>query len=931
MRVFPSPLVIVPAIRHVVPGRLRLFLAVALCVPAVALPAQNRGSKSESAKGTTAASSRSAATSGHLIPVPSARAEARTGLIIIDGRLDEAAWASATPITDFTQVDPDEGKPASQRTEVRFLFDADAVYVGARMFDAEGAKGVRTQLSRRDANFDSDWFSVVIDGYHDHQGRAFFTVNPSGSRQDQIGTGSSCCDSGWDPIWEAAAQVDSAGWSAELRIPLSQLRFSRDSLQTWGLQVRRFIQRRQEQDQWSFWRKNEVGGPSRFGHLEGVKIASQPRHLEVLPYVVARAKAVQVAPGNPFNDGHTQDARAGADLKYLLTPNLTLDATFNPDFGQVEVDPAQVNLSAFETFFQEKRPFFIEGAGVFSFGNTSCMFCSNFSGIESFYSRRIGRAPSGASLAAAQGPYADVPDASTILGAAKITGRTGNGWTVGLLNATTRQERARVQRTDGSRIDVPVEPLTNFLVGRLKRDFRSGDVVTGLYASSVSRRLTDDFRPSLNTHSEMFGYDFESHWKNHNYSLIASVLASNISGDPRDITARQRSSARYYQRPDDRRSVDTTARSMQGAGAYVRLGKDGGNWNWELMGNTRTPGFEVNDIAYQSRADYAWFNGNVARFLSQPTSWYRTLFLIAGGQYQRNFQGLEVTGRDFHVGAFGTTPSFGNVNAFLILRPTLLDDRLLRGGPAVLVPGGGYANATYSTDSRRVVNGQVQGSYSWNTQRGFGNTFSATVRVRPSSFIALSAGPSYSLTRAVRQYVQSVADPTAVAFNGTRYVLSGLKQSTLGMDTRLSVTFSPRMTFELYAQPFFASGQYYGFKEYAAPRGLDVVVYGRDAGTVRDLRDASNRVTSYTVDPDGTGPAAPFAITNPDFNVRSLNGNAVFRWEYRPGSTLFVVWTQQRSSSESTGEFDLGHDGPALLSAKPDNIFLVKMNWWWSR
>ena len=881
--------------------------------------------------GASAAASTHGSSSAHSVPVPSAHAVVRSAPVVLDGKLDEAAWAAAEPITEFRQVDPDEGKPATQRTEVRFLFDDAALYVGARMYDTEGAKGVRTQLVRRDADFESDWFQIVIDGYHDHLGRAFFIVNPSGSRQDQIGVSSSCCDSGWDPIWEAATSIDAQGWTAEIRIPLSQLRFSRDSLQTWGLQVRRFIQRNNEQDQWAFWKKNEFGGPSRFGHLEGVKIATQPRHLEVLPYVVSRAQVVQHQPGDPFNDGHKQDARVGADLKYLLTSNLTLDATFNPDFGQVEVDPAQVNLSAFETFFEEKRPFFIEGAGVFQFGSTRCNFCSNFSGIESFYSRRIGRAPVGASLAYAEGPYADVPENSTILGAAKITGRTKSGYTIGLLNATTREEQARVQRDDGSRLDVPVEPLTNFLVGRVKRDFRNGNLVTGVYGSSVVRSLTDDFKPMLNSHSEMLGWDLESYWKNRTYSLLASLMFSNIAGEARDITARQRSSARYYQRPDDRRAVDSLATSMQGAGAYVRVGKDAGDWNWELQMNTRTPGYEVNDISFQSRADYTWFNGNVARFFSKPTSWYRTLYLVTGGQYQRNYQGLEVTGRQAHIGAFGNTPSYGNFGLFLIVRPSLLDDRLLRGGPAEVVPGGGTVSGSYSTDSRRRVQGSFQGTHSWNVQRGFGESLNANVRIRPSSFISLSAGPSYSLTRAVRQYVQAVPDPTAVDFGGTRYVLSGLKQVSLGLDTRLNVTFTPNMTFELYAQPYFATGAYFGFKEYTKPRGSNVVVYGRDVGTVQPVHDASGQVTSYTIDPDGSGVAPAFSLANPDFNFRSLRGNAVFRWEYRPGSTLFFVWTQERSSSAPTGEFDFGHDRAALFAAKPDDIFLVKMNWWLSR
>ena len=867
----------------------------------------------------------------HSIPVPSAHAARRTSPIVLDGSLDDAAWQSAEPITELLQVDPDEGKPQTERTEVRFLFDDDALYIGARMYDRAGAKGVTTQLVRRDGSFTSDWFQVVIDGYHDHLGRAFFTVNPSGSRQDAIGVGSSCCDDGWDPVWEAAAKVDSLGWVAELRIPLSQLRFSRDSEQTWGLQVRRFIQRNNEQDQWAFWYKKEFGGPSRFGHLEDIRIASQPSHLEVMPYVVGRAQAVAHTPGDPFNNGHRKDSRIGADVMYLLTPNLTLNATINPDFGQVEVDPAQVNLSAFETYFQEKRPFFVEGAGVFNFGMANCNFCSNFSGVESFYSRRIGRAPVGSSLAYAEGTYADVPDASTILGAAKVTGRTTGGWTIGMLDAVTSREQARVQRDDGTQTHVTVEPLTNFLVTRLKKDSRGGNTVQGLYASSVVRNLEDAFKPTLNTHSEMYGYDLEQYWNNRTYSFLTSLMYSNIAGDRRAITARQQSSARYYQRPDDRRVVDTLATSMQGAGAYMRIAKDAGDWFWELMGNTRTPGFEVNDIAFQSKADYIWFNGNIGRYYSKPTSWYRTMAYLVGAQYQRNYQGLEVVGRDFHAGAFGTTPSNGNMQAFIIVRPSLLDDRLLRGGPAVVAPGSSVLSATYNTDARRRIVANLQVQHAWNTERGFGENVYTSVQWRPASYVSVSAGPSFSRTRAVRQYVSAVADPTATAFGGTRYVLAGLDQKTISMDTRLTVTFTPRMSFELYAQPFFSAGQYDSFREYRAPRDKAVITYGRDAGSIAAVRDAAGRVTSYTIDPDGSGPAASFTLTNPDFNYRSLRGNAVYRWEFRPGSTLYLVWTQERSSSDVMGEFDFSRDQRALFEARPDNIFLLKINWWLSR
>ena len=347
------------------------------------------------------------------------------------------------------QVDPEEGKPASQRTEVRFLFDDDALYVGAKMYDTEGAQGVTTRLVRRDASFDSDYLEIVIDGYHDHLSRAFFDVNPSGSKSDHIGVGTSCCDASWDPIWEAATHIDEDGWTAEIRIPYSQLRFSRDSVQTWGLQVRRFIKRRDEQDQWSLWGKTEAGGPSRFGHLEGLRIAASRSKLELLPYVVSKSSSVATAPGDPFNAHGRPTMRAGLDLKDRLTSNLTLDATINPDFGQVEVDPAVLNLSAFETFFPEKRPFFVEGAQVFDFGEFGCNFCSNSQAMSGFYSRRIGRAPTGATLATDNYACADVPDATTILGRGQDHRAHGERFHRGVARRRDGPGQRRVQTADG--------------------------------------------------------------------------------------------------------------------------------------------------------------------------------------------------------------------------------------------------------------------------------------------------------------------------------------------------------------------------------------------------------------------------------------------------------------------------------------------------
>ena len=499
-----------------------------------------------------------AAGSSHAVPVPSAVAAPKTGGITLDGRLDEEAWTNAAPVTDFTQIDPKEGEPATQRTEVRFLYDDEALYVGARMFERNGPRDIMSRLVRRDGEADSDYFELVLDSYHDHLGRAFFNVTPGGVKWDALGLAGSFADVSWDPVWEAATRIDSLGWVAEYRIPYSQLRFSRSASQTWGLQVRRFMQRSHEHVQWSHWRKTEVGGPSRFGHLEGLRIGSVPRQFELLPYAVTRSRHVR--PGSaddPFNDGSRQDIRVGGDVKALLTSNLTLDATINPDFGQVEVDPATVNLSAFETFFEEKRPFFVAGSGLFNFGAANCYFCSNFSSIESFYSRRIGRAPQGAGIATDSGQFADVPENSTILGAAKITGRTSKGVNVGLLNAVTRREMASVVRADGTGFDQEVEPLTNYFVGRATKEYRGGNVVLGGIATSVVRRLGDAaLRDRLTSHAEAIGSDLVLQWDSKNYSLFASAMLSNVAGDSAAMLRVQRSSARYSQRPDRQFGTD---------------------------------------------------------------------------------------------------------------------------------------------------------------------------------------------------------------------------------------------------------------------------------------------------------------------------------------------------------------------------------------
>jgi hypothetical protein len=878
-------------------------------------------------------------------PVPTAGAALRSGPISIDGRLDEEAWKQATPITELRQTQPHKGNPATLATEVRILYDDEALYVGARMSEPMGAKGIRAPLSRRDqllaangnnGSFNSlttDKLAIVLDPYHNHIDEIWFEINPAGVRGDQFNG-----DPSWDPVWEGASRVDAGGWSAELRIPYSQLRFSRDSAQTWGLQVWRIVDRLNEQDMWSFRRRDESGGPAYFGHLQGIRVNSRPRQAELLPYVVSRGQFKYASPADPYHDSRDMRVYAGADLKYNLTSNLTLDATINPDFGQVEVDPATLNLSAYETFYDEKRPFFVANRNAFSFGGTSCYFCSNFSGLDVLYSRRIGRPPQLNGYVGRQAAYLDAPDDATILGAAKITGRTRSGYTVGLLDAVTGRETARYITAAGEpERTQTVEPLTNYFMGRVRKELRHGATTVGVVATSTLRQLAGDsvLVSQLRDNASAVGFDWSHAWKNRTYRWRGSVVGSDVRGSANAIALTQRSSTHWFQRPDREVSsdglfstrYDTTATSLRGYGLYSRLAKENGSWLWEAQTNWRSPGFEVNDLSYLDRTDYRWMSFNLARQWTTPGRWYRSMFAIAGGQQEFNYDGLRT---DFERQAYYSIefPNYWNLRTFVIRNGTNDNDRLTRGGPVVRQPGYNFGHVQVSTDPRRgaVFDVTLRGSEGFDDTRSW--TFNPGVALKPASNIFVQLSPSYNWAQNKQQYVLRQADATATAFAGSRYVFGYVTTRTASLETRVNWTMRPTVTLQLYAQPFFASGQYSAFGEFAAPRTDVQLDYGRDIGTL--ARDPAT--STYTADPDGAaGPAPAFTFSDPNFTSRSLRGTAVLRWEYRPGSTIFFVWTQQRSGSDAFGDFDIRRDTRSLLGDRPDNVFLVKATYWIGR
>ena len=865
----------------------------------------------------------------HDARAPHTEALRLTSPIQVDGKLDEAVWQTTPTVSELHQVQPTEGADATLRTEVHVFYDNEFIYVGARMYDDHAAT-IAKRLARRDNETGGDFIGIQFDPYHNHNGDASFWVAPSGSRMDG-GNG----DMSWDPVYEVKAHVDSLGWTAEMKIPFSQLRFKPGSTGPWGFQVERFINRLNEDDVWSYWPRNEQGGPSRWGHITGISNpAKLPGRLEVLPYVVSQAELhSDVDAANPFAKSSSATMRAGADFKYQVTSTLTLSATLNPDFGQAEVDPAVVNLSAFETFFDEKREFFIEGRDKFRFGSLWCFTCSNTSSLSMLFTRRIGRPPQGAGLAYSAGEYADVPGSTTILGAAKLTGRTSKGWNIGVLDATTARENADV-RSGANLLKQEVEPATNYFVSRVSRDLKNGDLQVGGILTSVYRDFNDaQLADMLNKHSEGAGADMEYWWKNRQYHLLAQGALTNISGDPDAVLRAQRSSARYFQRPDRENgsnglfsdAYDPTMTSMRGYGSYLRLAKEGGDFRWESSLNVRSPGFENNDIAALSRADYVWMHGNLNRRWTKPGSFYRNANLTIGGQQQFNYDG-DLTARQAHLSAYIQLPNYWEMSFWGSLKPQVMDDRLTRGGPVVADPREHDFELNFNTDTRKALWLSINHSNYSDVEGGKYRGISTSVTWQPASNISLNFGPNYTFDHDPAQYIRAVVDATAQNFYGTRYIFSDIDSKTLSMDTRVNVTFTPTMSLQLFAQPFISSNSFSQWKQFAQPRDVAKQVFGRDVGTVSETNSAAGR--NITIDPDGAGPASSFSISDPNFTFRSLRGNAVFRWEYTPGSTLYLVWTQDRSSSDPTGDFELERDRRALLSSPANHVFLIKVNYW---
>ena len=844
------------------------------------------------------------------------------GAITVDGLLDEPAWQRAETATGFTQRSPDPDEPATEKTEVRILYDDDAIYVGARMYDS-APDSIAATLFRRDGDGYSDWFLVGFDSYNDNRTAFVFGVTPRGVRMDFMVFNDEQEDLSWDAVWEAAAHIDEDGWTAEMRIPFSQLRFNGEEesgMRSWGVNFAREIARKGENSFWSPTPPDASGMVSRFGRLENLNKLPSTRRLEFLPYASGQLNRTPGNPDDPFYRQNDPEFNAGVDIKYGIGSNLTLTATINPDFGQVEVDPAVVNLTAFETFFPERRPFFLEGAEIFNFEHTT-----NFSvgtAPQLLHTRRIGRTPQGQIPGDAR--FSEPPGQTPIAGAVKLSGKTSDGWSIGLLNALTRKQQARYSM-DGENIEsIAIEPLSNYSVVRARRDFRDGQTVAGFMFNSLYRdNRSDALQQLLTDRAYSGGLDFEQSWSDRKYRINGMVTGSFISGEPEVIENIQRSSARYYQRPDaGHLQTDPESTNLKGIYADLMFTSFTREWLTQFRGYHISPGYEVNDMGFQPAADRRALTGLVSRQQQSPVGIFRNfnVWALSGGTWNTAGDPLEnISG----VGGFFNFQNFWTLNFNLLKGFRAKDDRLTRGGIIAGRPSNIGIDLFFGSDPRRDLR-ISPGLFHRRTELDeYITNISTTIRYRPHQAATISISPRLVKNYNATQYVTTTADTRATETFGSRYVFADLHQTTLSASIRLDWTFTPDLSLQLFAQPFISAGEFSRFKELNRPGSIDYDVYGEDKGSVVFDEDLDR----YLVDPAGDG-EKEFEISNPDFNFRSLRGNAVLRWEFRPGSTMFLVWQQTRDSRESTGLFDMSRDFGELFRSPASHTFLVKFSYW---
>ncbi len=839
--------------------------------------------------------------------------------IHMDGKITEQVW-QYLPIDNFTQRDPNEGMPASERTEVWIAYDDEYLYIAAKLYDSH-PELIDASLTRKDNYILSDWFGFYVDPYNDKKSGFFFAVNAGGAVIDGILFNDSWDDDTWDGIWEAKTSIEDFGWSVEMKIPFSQLRFKEENKMKWGVNFAREIKRKNERSYFVMVPKNESGFVSHFATLEGINCIKPKQRFEILPYLLQKSQFLVHDAGDPFYKSNQFKTYAGADIKLGIGSNLNMNLTINPDFGQVEVDPAVINLSAFESYFREKRPFFVEGADLFYFGiggsNSNWNF--NFGWPELFYSRRIGKSPTGD--LPDEYDYADNPGESRILGAAKISGKINQSTTIGAISALTERTFAKIY-SQNNISEYEVEPLTHYGVLRLKREFNDGNQSLGLLFTSVNRDLhNNDLKELLSKQAYTIGLDGWSFLDDDKqYVLSGAFAGSYIEGTKEFLINLQERPHRYFQRPDASFArLDSNRTSMAGYFGRLMLNKQHGNFYFNTALGAASPEFEFNDLGFQWLADR--LNGHVVLGYRwyEPEKIFREKFIYAAHSRSFDYDG-NLLNNFLWFRSGGTFHNYYNIRISGHYSFEKYTKTLTRGGPLAIDPASYSLQFSFGSDNRKEVAFDFDYDYSADRSGSKSTGLQLEVDWKPTSKINLIFEPEYKFGYETRQWIDAFDDPTATATYNRRYVFGRIKQDVLSANIRFNWTFTPTLSLQLYLQPFFAVGKYSEFKELAQPGTDDFIIYTH----VR----YDNEDDIYYIDPDGDGNTEEISFENPDFNYKSLRGNAVLRWEFVPGSVFYFVWSHNQTNYDYAGNFDFSRDIKSLWKSTGDDIFLIKFSYW---
>lgn len=843
--------------------------------------------------------------------------------ITLDGIPSEEAWNLVEWGGDFTQWQPNEGQPPSQQTNFKILYDEKFLYIGYRCHDKTPDSIVK-RMGRRD-EFPGDWVEINIDSYHDLRTAFSFTISVSGVRNDEfVSNDGNNSDPSWNPIWFAKTHVDNKGWTGEVKIPFSQLRYGNEPEKIWGFQVMRRLFRKEERSTWQYIPQNSGVWVSRFGELHGLNNVPMHRQVEIAPYVTTQADKYKKEVGNPFAKGFDTRLTGGLDGKLAVTNDLILDFTINPDFGQVEADPSQVRIDGFQNFFEERRPFFIEGRNIFDYQLTGSEAGGDYDADLLFYSRRIGSSPHGYPNLS-NGEYVNFPQNTSILGAAKFSGKTKKGLSIGILESITQREMATIDK-NGQRRKELVEPLTNYFVGRLQKDIKAGNTIIGGIITSVNRQK--GLNDILNRNAYSGGLDFLHYWNTRTWYIRGNIVFSHVQGSKESILNTQTGFEHLFQRTEATEvSVDSSRTTLTGMGGTIRFGKIGGRsgkrgevFKFETGLTLRSPGMELNDIGFMLTSNeinhFTW----AGLHFQKPFSIFRTARLNYNHWSRWDYSGKFI----YQALNFNSHATFKNnweSGTGVTWNPFDISNNALRGASSIRRPAGIAHNLYLTSDYRKKVYVNFNTFNFWGFENAVkGNNAGLSISFQPLDALRVSLSGDYSYYwRRQDQFVSNITHNNTI-----RTIVGEVKQKTLRFTGRLSYNLTPELTVQYYGQPFITRPLFNNFAYVSNPLAKKY----DDRFHVFNRSEISYSNEEYLVDENADG-TSDYSFAKPDFNFVQFRSNLVVRWEYRAGSELYLVWSQA-NTPDAFSDLETPLAKSLFDNAFADqsrNIFLIKLTY----